>query len=127
MSVNKIILVGRLIKDPEMKTLKSDSKVTEFTIATNERYTNKAGEKVEETEFHNIVAWGKSAEIINQYKKKGEEMYIEGKVKTRSWDNDQGVKQYKNEVILSSFTFIGNKAAATTTPTNTPTDLDLPF
>jgi len=109
MSVNKVILVGRLIKDPELKTV-GDTTVTEFTIATNERFTTKSGEKKEETEFHSIVYWGKAGEVINSYVKKGDEIYIEGKTKTRTWDNDQGVTQYKKEVIASTFSFIGNKA-----------------
>ncbi len=127
MSVNKVILVGNLTKDPETRAV-GESSVTEVTIATNERYTTKAGEKKEEVEFHNLVIWGKAGEVIAQHKKKGEELYVEGKKKTRTWDKD-GVKQYKVEIVVSDFEFIGGRGQAQTNAPqgNVPVDDELPF
>jgi single-strand DNA-binding protein len=124
MSVNKVILVGRITADIEVKDAGS-SKLAKFSIATNERYTKKDGTKVENTEFHNIVVWGKPAEIIAQYKKKGDEIYIEGKLETSNWeDKDSGKKMYRTEVKASSFEFIGGQAKPAT---GNGGDDELPF
>jgi len=134
MSVNKIILIGRLTKDPETKQV-GTSNVTNFTIVTNEKYKNKAGEQVEEAEFHDCVIWGDRGLTLAKYKKKGEELYVEGSVKTRTWEHE-GKKQYRQEVKVFNFTFIGggggNAQAATTPQSQAPNsqqqiDDDLPF
>ena len=102
MDYNKAIISGRLTRDPELRTLPSGQHVCEFTVATNRVYTDASGTKQEETEFHNVVAWGKQADIIHQYAKKGTMILLDGRLKTRSWDKD-GVKHYKTEIIVDSF------------------------
>lgn len=105
MNVNKVILVGRLTRDPEVKALPSGQQVASFSIATGEKYTDKTTNKVvEKTEFHNVVAWGKTAENIGRYMFKGSQMYIEGKLQTRSWEAD-GKKHYRTEIIAHTVQF----------------------
>ena len=109
MSVNKVILVGRTGVTPELKNLKSDSKVVNFSIATTEHYKDTTGAKVVNTEWHNIVAWGPLAEIIAKNVVKGQELFIEGKIQTRSYDDKDGVKKYATEIVASNVTFLGSK------------------
>jgi single-strand DNA-binding protein len=109
MSVNKVILVGRTGVTPELKNLKSDSKVVNFSFATSEHYKDKTGAKVVNTEWHNIVAWGPLAEIIAKNVVKGQELFIEGKIQTRSYDDKDGVKKYATEIVASNITFLGSK------------------
>lgn len=109
-SVNKVILVGRLGKDPEVKSTPSGTTVAKFTIATDERYTDKAGEKQERTEWHNIVAWSKLAEICGQYLRKGKLVYIEGSLRTDSWeDKETKQKRYRTEVIAQQMQMLDKK------------------
>lgn len=108
MSVNKVILVGNVGKDPETRTA-GNSQVSNLTLATSENYTSKTGEKVSNTEWHNIVAWGKLSEICEKYIKKGQQIYLEGSIKTRSWDDKDGVKRYTTEIIASSIQMLGGK------------------
>lgn len=108
-SVNKVILIGRLGKDPEMKYTPSGTPVCKFSIATNESYKDKSGVKQETTEWHSIVTWNKTAEICNKYLKKGSECYIDGKITTRSWDDKDGNKHYKTEIVANNVQFIGSK------------------
>lgn len=104
MNVNKVILIGRLTKDPEMRTTATGQTVASFGLATNRNWTDKSGQKQEQTEFHNIVAWAKSAEIISQYSKKGSELYVEGRLQTRNWDDKQtGQKKYMTEIVIENF------------------------
>ncbi|WP_339611968.1 single-stranded DNA-binding protein [uncultured Planktosalinus sp.] len=98
---NKVQLIGRLGQEPEIVNLESGKKLAKFSLATNENYTNAKGEKVENTEWHNIVAWGKTAEIIEKYVNKGQEIAIEGKLTSRSYDDKEGVKRYITEVVCS--------------------------
>ena len=99
-SVNKVILIGRLGKDPEIKSTPSGSTVAKFSLATDESYTDRGGAKQERTEWHNIVAWDKLAEICGQYLKKGKLVFIEGRIRTDSWDDKEtGVKKYRTEII----------------------------
>lgn len=98
--INKVILVGRLGKDPEIRSTPGGTSVAKFSLATDERYTDRAGEKQERTEWHNIVAWGKLGEICGQYLKKGKLVYIEGSIRTDSWDDkESGQKKYRTEII----------------------------
>ncbi len=98
--INKVILVGRLGKDPEVRSTPGGSTVTKFTLATDERYTDKNGEKQERTEWHNIVAWARLGEICGQYLRKGKLVYIEGSIRTDSWDDkESGQKRYRTEII----------------------------
>ena len=97
--INKVILVGRLGKDPEIRSTAGGTSVVKFTVATDERFTDKSGEKQERTEWHNITAWGKLGEICGQYLKKGKLVYIEGSIRTDSWeDKESGQKRYRTEI-----------------------------
>ena len=107
-AVNKVILVGNLGKDPELRRTQSGTAVVSFSMATTEKFKGKDGQQKEETEWHNCTAWNKSAEILAQYLKKGSSVYIEGKLKTRSWE-DNGVKKYATDVVVREFQFLGGK------------------
>jgi len=109
-SVNKVILVGRLGKDPEIRSTPSGTSVARFSIATDERFTDKNGEKQERTEWHNIVAWSKLAEICGQYLRKGKLVYIEGSIRTDSWDDKEtGQKRYKTEIIANTMQMLDRR------------------
>jgi len=103
MSVNKSILVGNVGNDPEIKTFENGSKVANFSLATSENWKDKNGEKQEATEWHNIAVFGKLADIVESYVKKGQQLYVEGKIKTRSWDDQDGNKKYMTEIVLNGF------------------------
>jgi len=100
-SINKVILIGRLGKDPEMRFTPSGRAVTNFTLATDESYTDTSGERQERTEWHRIISWGKLAEYIAKTYTKGKQVYIEGRLQTRTWDDKDGNKRYVTEVIAS--------------------------
>lgn len=109
-SVNKVILVGNLGKDPEVKYTPSGTPVAKFSLATNERYKDKAGEWQDRTEWHNIVAWQRLAEIVGEYVKKGSKIYIEGRLQTSSWEDKQsGEKKYRTEIIASDLVLLGGR------------------
>ena len=99
MNLNKVTLIGRLTRDPESKTLPSGQSVVNFGMATDRFYKDKAGQKQQQTEFHNIVAFGRLAEIVSQYLTKGSLAYIEGRLQTRSWQDASGVKKYRTEIV----------------------------
>ena len=108
-SINKVILIGNLGKDPEVRHLENGAVVANFSIATSETYKDrKTGEKVSQTEWHNIVAWRGLAEIAERYLKKGQKVYIEGKLKTRSWQDQDGNNRYSTEIITDNLTMLGN-------------------
>lgn len=98
---NKVQLIGHVGNEPEIKTLENGRKLANLTIATNEKYTNEKGEKVEQTEWHRITAWGKTAEIIEKFVVKGKEVAVEGKLTHRSYDDKNGEKRYMTEVVVS--------------------------
>jgi single-strand DNA-binding protein len=102
MNLNKAIICGRLTRDPEEKALPSGQKVTNFSLATSRFFTDKGGNKQQASEFHNIVAFGRIAEIAGQYLKKGSLALIEGEIRTRNWEDQQGKKNYRTEIIASS-------------------------
>ena len=104
MYLNKIFLYGNLTRDPELKALPSGQQLASFGLATNRTYKDKNGQKQEVAEFHNIVAFGRPAELIAQYMKKGRPLFIEGRIQTRSWDSD-GVKKYRTEIVVDNFQF----------------------
>lgn len=106
---NKVQLVGNLGNTPEIITLESGKKLAKFSMATNETYRNNNGEKVTDTQWHNIVAWNKTAEIIENYLDKGSEVMIEGKLTTRSWDDKEGNKRYITEVVCNELLMLGGK------------------
>ena len=106
--VNKVILVGNLGRDPELRRTQSGSSVASFSLATTERWSDKSGERKDRTEWHNIVAWGKLADLANQYLKKGRSVYIEGRITNRSWDDKDGNKRYKTEIVANQIQFLGS-------------------
>jgi single-strand DNA-binding protein len=108
--VNKVILIGNLGRDPEVRSTQSGQPVASFTLATSRRWRDKGGQKQEQTEWHNIVVWGKQAEIAGQYLTKGKQVYIEGRLQTRSWDDRQtGEKKYKTEIVCDTFQMLGQR------------------
>ncbi|WP_346881850.1 single-stranded DNA-binding protein [uncultured Algibacter sp.] len=104
---NKVQLIGNLGNDPEIVNLESGKTLAKFNMATNESYTNNKGEKITDTQWHNIVAWGKTAQIIEKYVTKGKEIAIEGKLTTRSWEDKDGIKRYMTEVVCSELLMLG--------------------
>jgi len=106
---NKVQLIGNLGNDPEIINLESGKKLAKFSIATNETYKNKEGERVTDTQWHNVVCFGKTAEIIETYVTKGKEVAIEGKLTTRSWDDKEGNKRYTTEIVCNELLMLGNK------------------
>jgi single-strand DNA-binding protein len=107
--INKVILVGRVGKDPEVRHLDNNVSVASFTLATNETYKNKSGEKVTNTDWHNIVVWRQLAEIAGKYVKKGTMLYVEGKIRTRSWDDKDGIKRYTTEIFADNFQMLSSR------------------
>ncbi|HZU33501.1 MAG TPA: single-stranded DNA-binding protein, partial [Candidatus Angelobacter sp.] len=109
-SVNKVILVGNLGKDPEVKYTPSGTPVAKFSLATNERYKDKGGEWQDRTEWHNIVAWQRLAEIVGEYVKKGSKIYLEGRLQTSSWEDKQsGEKKYRTEIVASDLVLLSGR------------------
>src|SRR5207244_10003887 len=104
--VNKVILVGNLGRDPEVRYTPGGQAVANFTIATNEAWTDKSGQKQERTEWHRIVAWGKQAELCGEYLTKGRQVYVEGRLQTREWTNKEGAKQYTTEIVANQVVFL---------------------
>src|SRR3989338_1068547 len=107
MSVNKVILIGRLGQNPEVRYTPSGAAVANFSVATNENWTDKSGQKQERTEWHRVVVWGKLAELCGQYLAKGRQVYLEGRLQTRSWDDKEGVKRYTTEIVAQTVQFLG--------------------
>ncbi|WP_456463730.1 single-stranded DNA-binding protein [Lutibacter sp.] len=106
---NKVQLIGNLGNNPEIITLDSGKKLAKFSLATNESYKNAEGEKITNTDWHNIIAWGKTAEIIEKYLDKGNEIAIEGKLTSRSYEDKDGNKKYITEVVVNELLMLGNK------------------
>lgn len=104
------MIYGNLTRDPELKALPSGASVTSFSVATNRTWKDKTGAKQEAVDYHNVVAYDKPAELIHQYLKKGQPIYVEGRINTRSWDDKDGTKKYRTEIVLESFQF-GPKSA----------------
>ncbi len=105
-SLNKVLLIGNLGRDPELKTTPSGANVATFTLATNRRWKDKNGEWQDETQWHNLVAWGPQAETIGSYLKKGSRLFVEGRLTHRSWDGQDGQKHYTTEVIVENYVFL---------------------
>jgi len=105
MNFNKVIIVGRMTADPELRTISSGNSVTSFGVATNRYWVNKQGERQEGTEFHNVVVWGKQAEIVNQFLKKGSLILIEGRLQTRDWEGRDGQKRRTTEIVAQRVQF----------------------
>ncbi|KAA3619875.1 MAG: single-stranded DNA-binding protein [Calditrichaeota bacterium] len=107
--VNKVILIGRLGQDPELRYTQSGQPVGSFSVATNEAWKSKDGTMQERTEWHNIVVWARLAELANEYLKKGSMVYLEGRLQTRNWDDKDGVKHYKTEVVAQTMQFLDSR------------------
>jgi single-strand DNA-binding protein len=108
--LNKVMLIGNLGRDPEVRSTPSGQAVASFTLATSRRWKDKSGQRQEQTEWHNIVVWGKQAEIAGQYLTKGKQVYIEGRLQTRSWDDRQtGEKKYRTEIVCDTFQMLGQR------------------
>jgi single-strand DNA-binding protein len=110
MSVNKVILIGRLGADPEVRYTSDGTAVATFRIATTKRWSNQQGEKEEKTEWHRIVAWRRLGEICGEYLSKGKQVYIEGELQTRSWEDKDGNKRWATEVVASNMQMLGSPA-----------------
>ncbi len=108
--VNKVILVGNLGRDPEVRSTPSGQQVAEFTLATNRKWRDRDGNRQEQTEWHSIVCWGRQAEVAGQYLTKGKQIYVEGRIQTRSWEDKQsGEKRYKTEIVCDNFQMLGRR------------------
>jgi len=133
--INKVILIGHLGRDPEVRTLETGTKVARFSIATTEIFKDKNGERKDHTEWHNIICWRNLAEIAEKYLAKGKQIYVEGRLRTRSWE-EGGIKRFTTEIQADTFTMLGGKTEETAAspipmPTqepssNTKSDNDLP-
>jgi single-strand DNA-binding protein len=108
-TLNKVQLIGRLGKDPEVQKFDGDNMVVRFPLATNESYKDKNGQLIESTDWHNIVAWRKLGQIAEQYIKKGMSIYVEGKIRSRSYDDKDGVKRYVTEIVADNFIMLDKK------------------
>jgi single-strand DNA-binding protein len=146
-SVNKVILIGNLGKDPEVRYINETTPVANFTLATTESYKDKNGQRQDITEWHNIVAWRGLAEVAEKYLKKGKQVYIEGRIRTRSWDDKEGNKRYTTEIVADTMQMLGKREGEpgsddmarantaqsssakpdTQAPEQIPIDDDLPF
>ena len=132
-AVNKVILIGHLGADPELRYTPNGTPVANFRIATTERWTNKQGERMESTEWHRIVAWGKLGEFCGQYLNKGKQVYIEGRLRTRSWEDKDGKKQWTTEIIAQRLQLLGKPEKSSTppeelaAPEEVPSEEDIPF
>ncbi|MDP4001184.1 MAG: single-stranded DNA-binding protein [bacterium] len=145
MDLNKAMIIGRLTRDPEVRSTPNGVNVASFGVATNFNWTNQQGQKQEQVEFHNIVVWRKLADIVGQYLKKGAKVYIEGRLQTKSWDGNDGQKKSRTEIVADNMIMLDSKGAAISpsmnsnsqsTPENKPTeeeptiqveDSDIPF
>ncbi len=106
--VNKVILIGRLGADPEMRTVGNGGTVTRLSIATSENWVDKDGQRQERTEWHRVVVWGRLAEICGKHLAKGRQVYVEGRLQTRSWEDQQGQKRYATEIVANTVQFLGS-------------------
>ncbi len=115
MNLNKAMIIGNVVRDPEMRTTPNGQNVTSFSVATNMVWKDANGQKQEKPEFHNVVAWRRLAEITGEYLKKGSKVYIEGRLQTRSWDDPSGVKKYRTEIIADNMIMLDSKGGNTQT------------
>jgi len=119
-SVNKVILIGNLGSDPEVRHTQGGQTVANFNVATNERWTSKDGERNERTEWHRIVVWGKLAEICEQYLRKGSPVFLEGRLQTRQWDDRDGNRRYTTEIVVQNMQMLGRSGERGDVPAGGP-------
>ena len=124
--VNKVILIGNLGKDPEVRYLDNGVAVANFSLATTENYKNKEGERVSQTEWHNIVLWRGLAEIAEKFLKKGSAVYIEGKIRSRKWEDKEGNTRYTTEILADNMTMLGKREDNTTQSSGAPSEEENP-
>jgi len=115
-SINKVMLIGNLGRDPEVKYTQSGTAVANLNVATNEVWTDKAGQKQERTEWHRVVVWGKQAQVVSEYLSKGKQVYVEGALQTRSWDDREGNKRYTTEIRATRVLMLGRAEGARAEP-----------
>lgn len=121
MNLNKAMIIGNLTRDPELRTTPNGTSVTSFSVATNFVWTDTSGQRQKKAEFHNVVAWRKLAEIISQYLHKGSKVYIEGRLQTRSWDDQTGNKKYMTEIVADNMIMLDSKGSGSNgVPNSTP-------
>ena len=134
--VNKVILIGNLGRDPEVRSTPSGQPVATFSVATNRRWKTRDGERREETEWHNVECWGRQAEVAGQYLRKGSKLFVEGRIKTDSWDDrETGAKRYKTKIVCENFQMLsargdmeaGGPGPEGPDPGGGPQDDDIPF
>ncbi|MFV0365340.1 MAG: single-stranded DNA-binding protein [Mangrovibacterium sp.] len=113
MAINKVILIGNVGQDPEVKYLEQDVAVANFSLATTERYTSREGQRMENTEWHRIVVWRGLAKVVEQYVKKGSKLYIEGRLRTREWTDKDGNKRYTTEIYADNLEMLDGRSAST--------------
>ncbi|MFH2034854.1 MAG: single-stranded DNA-binding protein [Candidatus Zixiibacteriota bacterium] len=118
--INKAILIGNLGKDPELRYTPGGQAVASFSLATGEKWRDKDGVMQDRTEWHNIVVWGRQAEIAKEYLAKGRQVYIEGRIQTRSWEDKDGNKRYTTEIVAQKLNFLGTRDQAGSTPGGAP-------
>ena len=132
-SVNKSFVLGNLARDPEMRHTQNNVAVANFTVVTNDRWKDKDGQAQERAEFHRVVAWGRLAEICGQYLAKGRQVYIEGRLQTREWEDKEGNKRYTTEIVAREMQMLGGKgeqpapSTGESVPPASADDSDLPF
>ncbi len=119
MSFNKMIVVGNVGSDSEMRYLESGTAVTSFTLATNRRYRTSSGEQREETEWFTVTAWGRLAETVNQYVNKGMKIYAEGRLKSSTWEGNDGQTRFRNEITATDIVFLDSRGAGSSSPSPT--------
>lgn len=124
--VNKVILLGNLGRDPEVRNLESGAKVASFSLATNRTYKSQDGKKVDETEWHNVVLWGNLADLAEKFLAKGRQVYIEGRIRTRQWEDKEGQKRYTTEIVGENMTFVGGGRDQRDDAPPPPSDEDAP-
>jgi single-strand DNA-binding protein len=112
MDLNRATVLGRLTRDPELKSLASGRSVATFSVATSRMWTDQSGQKQSQTEYHNVVIWGKMAEVAGQYLRKGSRIYIEGRIQTRDWTPQDGIKRYRTEIIADNMIMLDSKGSA---------------
>jgi single-strand DNA-binding protein len=124
-SLNKVTLIGNLGKDPEVQTLESGTKLVKFSLATTETFKDKSGNRQDQTEWHNVIVWQKLAEIAEKYLHKGSYIYLEGRIRTRTWDDKDGKKNYRTEIVADTFMMLDRKPQGSDNNVQAPQTADV--